>query len=552
MCVSETDEQGLNLKSGMLDNESKDKKLVSISEIPHTSNLHAAVDQEPVRQILIAVISAAQDLDIGASLADILHQDFLKVAEEIGYRKTLESLMIENFIDPSSQPSVQILNSLHKLCSSMSDKERIIVAMRLCEEKPTTLNEVGRELNLTRERVRQIQSKLQKKIKTEVKKNIDCLARLLKLKMPVVMDSDSFDASLSSVFNSNETLTVKLAKAMLKQALGYTEKRNKFLNPQAIEVLEDIQCNANDCADDVGLIDEEKLKSLCLPSVEWDMYWKSLIESSSFGRIDKYWCLRDSNKARVKATLLKIGQCATKEQISTECGITPQNVGGALSNIPSIIRADKFNWGLSEWIDDQYEGIVGEIVQRIREGRGVASASMLIKELPEKFGVSPISVRTYLNTPKFEIQDDEVREAISLDFDLQSFETVIDSRDKEGHALWRFSVESRYFDGYSLLGVPFEIVAAFGCRAGDTIRVEIVKPNNCRPLSVSWPIASLTKATIGFLSDPLSRLECSVDDAVFLVIRNDGLAELRLAQKNQYVNSATSILEKIKRRRQVV
>ena len=47
------------------------------------------------------------------------------------------------------------------------------------------------------------------------------------------------------------------------------------------------------------------------------------------------------------------------------------------------MRADKNRWGLAEWIDDEYEGIAAEIVQRIEEDGGATRLERLIDELPK-------------------------------------------------------------------------------------------------------------------------------------------------------------------------
>ena len=49
--------------------------------------------------------------------------------------------------------------------STLNDKERMVLAARLLSEDPKTLQEVADEFGLTRERVRQIESKLIEKLK---------------------------------------------------------------------------------------------------------------------------------------------------------------------------------------------------------------------------------------------------------------------------------------------------------------------------------------------------------------------------------------------------
>ncbi len=60
---------------------------------------------------------------------------------------------------------------VHDALAKLNDRERVIVEKRILAEKPLTLQEVGEELSISRERVRQIESAALKKLKGEL-----CLA----------------------------------------------------------------------------------------------------------------------------------------------------------------------------------------------------------------------------------------------------------------------------------------------------------------------------------------------------------------------------------------
>ena len=504
-----------------------------------------------VDSALRPVLSTAQDLEIAGNLADALNPALLEVADTIGFRDALEKIALSSLSLEQDLPSKRVLLVLTKLCHSVTDAERKVIEQRLCEDRHKTLECVGEELGVTRERVRQIQVRLERKIKQKVWGDIALLSELLVKSLPPITDSNFLDTRISRLFGGDSTLAGRLASTQLKQALGYTEVNGYLLNARAEEVVSELRAEAHNNKDDVGLVDEEALASV-LPNEQWKKDWGALLECTGFQKIAGFPCLRDSARARVKAALLKIGRPATKEEISARCGLDTLRVGGAISNIPSIVRADIYRWGLREWIDDEYEGITGEILQRIREGGGVASVASLFEELPRKFGVSPSSVRAYLGTPQFEVYEDEVREAKTPEFHLLPLEEVISGRDEHGHPFWNFLTENRYFGGHSLSGVPYEIAAALGCQAGKSIRVPITNPDSCRDLSVSWRLASSTKASIGYLSDPLTRLGASAGDTVSLVVGNGELVELRLVGESEEPNSATAILQKIKSRRRVL
>lgn len=67
--------------------------------------------------------------------------------------------------------------NIRELMPKLSDKEKDIIEMRLLAESPVTLREIGEKYGITRERVRQIESRLLSKIKTHIQENIDDFSR---------------------------------------------------------------------------------------------------------------------------------------------------------------------------------------------------------------------------------------------------------------------------------------------------------------------------------------------------------------------------------------
>ena len=287
--------------------------------------------------------------------------------------------------------------------------------------------------------------------------------------------------------------------------MGLTLDQGVYLDERGLEELEEIRESSHRLADDVGLVDEQQIVA-SLPSEKWQQLWPWVRER--IGLCNLYGALgfRNSAKARAKAVLLSIGRPATREEIGSVCGIEDGRVGAYLSNVSSVVRADKERWGLREWIDDEYDGIVGEIIQRIKEGGGTTTTERLLKELPNKFGVSPGSVLAYMQTPKFVIQDGWISIASTSSVQLRDLDDVIDGRDDTGAPYWIFPVEARYLDGYSVVGIPPEFARALGCAPDAGERIQIENLPDCRDLSINWRLASNTGASLGYLAEPLKIL----------------------------------------------
>ena len=88
--------------------------------------------------------------------------------------------------------------------------------LRLCAEEPQTLATVGLELGVTRERIRQLQARLQKSINARISRDVGTLARLLAARLPATTDAETLDVQVARVLTYDESLAARLARSSLK------------------------------------------------------------------------------------------------------------------------------------------------------------------------------------------------------------------------------------------------------------------------------------------------------------------------------------------------
>lgn len=72
-----------------------------------------------------------------------------------------------------SEISQALQEHLESILPELNDKEREILEKRLLAEQPVTLREIGEKYGITRERVRQLESRLLQKLRSHLTKNID-------------------------------------------------------------------------------------------------------------------------------------------------------------------------------------------------------------------------------------------------------------------------------------------------------------------------------------------------------------------------------------------
>ena len=342
---------------------------------------------------------------------------------------------------------------------------------------------------------------------------------------------------------------------MLRDALGYKCGEDICFSREAAGVVDVLRTAARERADDAGLVEEATLQNL-LPNDEWLSVWPRLVELCRFYRINGYLALKNTKTARIKVAVLEIGQPATKEEIAERSGLAGVRVANYLSRLPSVVRADMTRWGLSEWVEDEYDGVAGEILQRIDEDGGATSLERLFEELPRLFNLKEETIRAYLGAPQFLVRDGFASRADSSVLKLRPLDDVVDGRDSDARPYCVFRVEERYFDGVSMGGVAPEVAKALGCEPNGRERIRVVRPSGCGQLSLIWSLTSLSGASVGHLAEPLRRLGVEPGDRVRLVLCAKGEVELRkegsAALEAQADGKAAKLLERLKNRRRVL
>jgi RNA polymerase sigma factor (sigma-70 family) len=511
---------------------------------------------EVVYRELEALFAATGEFYGAETISDALRLDLADVSDRLGLSGSLDSIRIEDVTRLSI--AGRVAQRLASLLDSLSEKEKLILDQRLYATSPQTLEELGRQMGVTRERVRQLQKRLTRTLAEAVGEDFDVVVRMLGDQLGPVVTCDELDEAVLRLFEiaheSEDAL--RLAQRIAKHQLDYACRADLCLSSADRTVADRLRSAAAEAADDVGLINEDVLRT-SLPHDDWETHFYALVEFSDLLRLSGHLAVRNTGKARSKAALLKIGRPATREEVAAQAGMSPDLVGGHLSVIPSVVRADKTRWALVDWVDEVYDGIPTEIIQRIEEDGGATSLQKLVEDLPERFGVSETSVRTYVATPQFVVRDGYVSLADSSSISLRDVDDVIDGRDSDGHPYWSFKVEPRYFDGYSLTGFPPELAKLLGCDPNGKSVAKVVQPPNCSDVTVIWRLVSSTGASLGYLREPLERLGAQEEEILDVVIVGKGIVEFRrppaeAKPKQSHRDSPDDLLERIKQRRKVI
>jgi hypothetical protein len=502
---------------------------------------------------LEVLLSAAREFSGAHSVADALSVDLLDLAVSLGVEKDLASIPIEHLVGRAGLAE-QVVDDVEAVSGQLADRDWLILQQRVFSTEPRSLEELGKELGLTRERVRQLEARARRALKARVIPKVDRIAQVVRRRLGHVVSQVNIEEEINGLFVDDTRPGTEIARHMLATALNYSVVNEIGMDQSALGVVNILNEAARDLADPGGLIDEEALRGR-LPDAAWNRYWNALIFRAGLPRLCGHLAVRSTIPAKIKAAVISIGRPATREEISALVGCDPKRVGARVSRVRGIARADKTRWGLEEWIDDVYEGIPAEIIQRIEEDGGATTLERLVTELPRLFGVSELSVRAHVQTPQFILKDGYVSLADASSIQYRHLEDVIDGRDESGAPYWTFLVKEQYLNGYSLGGFPPELARELGCGPDEKIRVPLGRPAGFQDLSLIWRTSAVSGATVGYLAAPLKRLGARVGDEVILVLMPDRSVELRKqigSKTSLSAESADAILEQLKRRRQVL
>ena len=483
---------------------------------------------EPPNAVLPLIgmlLAAVSDFQPAETVGDALRADLGSYMDALGI-SLLDDIDLRE-LTGGYRVSQGLVNALGEAVSRLDTIEQAVLDARLFTADPRPFSHVGWDLGIDRERVRRLADRIAADIDEATGWLVGGIVALLERRLGHVTSPEQVQSAVTGLFDAPDEPAAKLARRIINHALSYTLIGDRCFDRAAVEAVNRLKQRAETLADDVGLVDEDALWSAPFLS-GWTDHRAEMEETSGLVRVEEFLAHRNTTRARIKAALHHIGRPATRQEIADLCGVAAGHLGKYLSGIPSAARAGKDRWGLAEWMEDVYEGIPSEIRKRVEQGGGEVPLESLLEELPERFGVQPDSVMTYAGSPQFEVRDGQVSLADPSAISLRPLDEVISGRDEQGNPYWDFEVRARYFEGYSLLGVPPEIAGELGCGPGHDIKVSVASPSDTNDLSVIWRLSSVTRASIGYLSQPLRMIGAEDGDRVRITLNPDGTVSLHL------------------------
>jgi len=425
----------------------------------------------------------------------------------------LETIELSAIALPPEERSFDAHQSALDLLASFEGREAVILERVLADGlRPVpTLEEIGRELGVTRERVRQIQVKVAERLdallQTETYDVLVARAELLAAQIGAACPVDHLPRELQPGSALTDELFAYLA-GPYRMVDGWLLRRDRGTSPAEVAI------DAFDAVtDEDGVVAADALFD-ALSSMGVAPRWHlPLLETADGIRpLDGHFVRWGSNVQRLTAVLAIAGRPMTNTELvervlAADPEVNPRTLTNTLAR-DEFRRVGRGRYALAKWDGEDYRGIVAEMADMLVDGpRPIAE---LAADLVERFGVSATSVSMYATMhPRFIAAEGEVR----LRRDDEPYEITATLEDTarcyqiDGAWAWRVPVDHDLLRG-SGRPVPEAFAAHLGARPTHPITLR----SGDQEIKVGWGMYP----AIGSLRRRAEELELVQGDWMFV------------------------------------
>ena len=457
-------------------------------------------------------------------MADLSELDLAVLLEQSGLEYMSGGI---HFSDAAAalRSEVRIGEEFARVLEGLDARRRVIALKRTYAPDPEKLAALGDEFGVSRERARQLEVRLRRDVETEMSASVRGAAEWLRRAVGLASAPARFRGILSLLVDDAPPEWRTAAEVAVMTEGGYQYLDGVVGNSAFRDQIVQARRLAPNFANEAGVIDEQGLREVIGASETPE--WESLVRNARLVRLGDSLVIRDTRRARVFLALQQIGQPARRETIAEAANLTDNSsLSSLLSSDPLFVRFTKDKWGLNEWTDEPYEGVVEAIIKRIEDAGGEARIDALVAEIPGRFEVLAATVRNYLGTRKFEIVGDHVRivaEPVAPQQPLSGARDVAWTRD--GTPVLRFMVGHHHLKGNSQK-VSVAVAQHLGIGLDGSVKIPFEQPSGVDAASVIWRSYDPNGPEMGRLREALLKSGLQPGDTALVMLRRDRLRVL--------------------------
>ena len=454
------------------------------------------IDDRPMQMLATwgQLIGKAHTL---GDVLDLLEENGSATADIIESLAALRSTPLSDILTEEPPTFADLIGSF---IEEFTDAEKVVLRCRVLTDAPLTLEKVGMDLGVTRERVRQIQTRLESLLDCILASDgyagIHWIAHFIRRTLGTFAPAEAVASCLDSITAELNSEDAILGQVLLLRLAGpYRMERGRLLS----ESMDGISTILHDCVDEYGIIARSTFFEVLKRAGILPMFHNAAIEWLGYRQFgDRLVAWPSNGVDKVVATLALRGSPADIETLIAELGdeYNARSIQGRLPEDPRLVRVSRRDWGLVAWGLEEYSGIVEEIIERIERGNGTVRLDEVVAEV-SSFGVSERSVRLYAEAPMFVTENGWLR--LRKPSEIESAIDGIDGARgtfRLGDSRIAFVVE---VDHEVLRGsgrpIPRGTAVALGVQPGD----KLAYTGEIGEVVISWPLSSITGPTIGSL-----------------------------------------------------
>jgi hypothetical protein len=434
-----------------------------------------------------------------------------------------------------------ISKEFSKFVGSFDYRDREILYSRFIRQPRATLESIGAQLNLTRERVRQ----LEESVKTTLDKWVSSNPTFADFSDSVI-GSTQLVARSSNVFSEipgsldevsimiSPTETVSVPAWQLVQSLSRTFESvdDWTFAPDRSKVIELFNSKFEEVSkygkfvmapdvmeifDGWGSASPEDLL-LWTQSIGYKVFLGALVAPS----------VRSMNDLASVALAVKGSSMSTSEIHQTVAASkSVRSLANQMAEDSSIRRVGIETWGLSEWGDEEFSSIKDAILARVGIGESIPLED-LIAELTSKFGVAESSIRAYAAAWPLKSEQSMVsRQEVKVTPNGRPFPRAKGSYITEDGYAFRTTVTFDHARGSGSM-FPTSLAVALGNSIGE--KMFFTSTSTSAPIRLGW---NGNQANISTIKNELDAIEATVGDEVFLTFNAGSVSFQKLADREE-------------------
>lgn len=324
----------------------------------------------------------------------------------------LQELTADRVVGADAPGPAAVLN---KLLSQEDPRNLQILCRRLFADHPETLDVVGRDLDLTRERVRQIVVKSTSRLQSQLTGHQEGLADLsaaLRQRIGIVSSLDRVLAVYPSLMDVVPAVAQPAWRVIDRLDDSFEICDGWAAVPSVTEAIDVTWAEARGIVDENGVASARDVAAkLGFGSAERNSEFDHWLEYANLPQFRGLIVL-DARSIADWAVIV-LSQEGRPLSVSDLAHLIPveraeTSVRNAIAVDERIVRVNRDAFALAEWGMDTYSGIRELIGRHLDDNGGSAELESLVADLTKKFDVAETSVRAYASSFPYELRAGQV------------------------------------------------------------------------------------------------------------------------------------------------